>query len=196
METQKYIVVEMKIVASDDFDIEKLKDAIINEEAIGAHAHVGSTIFNEDGSIVGEVKSVKASIFSKGTVMNNNLMDVDENGSTVLLSVGEGGDAFLVVRGSENSNDYRFTPDEIGLAKADKIITAINQWVEYIKKINPSIKRNIILKTPIEKQKDLLNRWLKLLEWEAGIGVVNLAEEITKELDELEKYEEQHEDKI
>ena len=65
METQKYIVLEAKIVAADGFDIEKLKDIILGGEAIGLHAHVGSTIFNEDGSIVGEVKSVKASIFPK-----------------------------------------------------------------------------------------------------------------------------------
>lgn len=62
-------------------------------------------------------------------------IDEDENGSTVLLNMEIGGDAFLTIMGSEDSNDYHFAPNDIGWRNAEKIVAAINEWIEHTKEI-------------------------------------------------------------
>jgi hypothetical protein len=65
--------------------------------------------------------------------MNVLKIDNDENGSTVMLNIQKSGNAFLTVCGSENANDYCLTPNEKGWSNAEKIVTAINAWLERTK---------------------------------------------------------------
>ena len=67
--------------------------------------------------------------------MSSDYLDVDddENGMSISLDMKAGGNAFLTISDDEAAVYYYLSPDKIGLAKADKIISAINQWIEHIR---------------------------------------------------------------
>ncbi len=61
-------------------------------------------------------------------------IDDDENGSSVRLSMKASGDAFLYADGEQN-NYYHLAPNEFGWKNAEKIISAINEWVVHTKSL-------------------------------------------------------------
>jgi hypothetical protein len=65
-------------------------------------------------------------------------IDDDDNESSVWLSMKASGDAFLYANG-ENRNYYHLPPNEIGWKNAEKIVSALNEWIVHTKRIAEGI---------------------------------------------------------
>ena len=58
-------------------------------------------------------------------------VDNDENGCTVSLSMNASGTAFLQIIIPTAVEYYVFTPDDKGIANAEKIANALKDWVNH-----------------------------------------------------------------
>lgn len=62
-------------------------------------------------------------------------IDDDHQGNCVLLSMNAHTHAFLTILSEEDSIHYCLPPDEVGWRNAQKIVDALNCWIEHSKRI-------------------------------------------------------------